>query len=121
MIDKFVRRTIYDWCLRTFGQSVVHNTRERSLRLVEECIELAQVHEVDRDIVHRLVDAVYSRSVGHAEKEVGDVFICLVILCEASGYDMNWCIEEGIAKLLNTDPEKFRKRFAEKTAANLVG
>lgn len=120
MIDKFLRRLVYEWCQRTFGQHVTHNTHDRSLRVIEEAVELAQVHNVNIERIHKLVDVVYSRPSGVYHREVGGVIVTLVVLCEACGYDIDFCAEEEIARILSTDPAVFRKRQAEKVEAGVV-
>lgn len=71
------------WCVRTFGQQVADDRRERVHRFLEEALELGQALGGTRADAHALVDYVYGRPAGNAGQEVGGVMVTLAALCGA--------------------------------------
>lgn len=84
----YVQCLVSDWCADLFGEDVAKNTVERSARLVEEAVEVAQALKLPKDVAHRIVDHVYSRPVGDVPQEVAGVFLTILSLSTAAGVDL---------------------------------
>jgi hypothetical protein len=92
------------WIRECFGEEFAHSQEERTLRFLEEALELAQAAGLNRQDAEHLVDYVYNRPAGEVKQEVGGVVVCLGALCSAAGIDMEragW--EEHARCKLHTD------------------
>lgn len=114
----FIQRLLYDWVRRCFGVEVNHNLHERGLRLVEEVLELCQTStpSITPELLHKLVDEVYSRPKGEIEQEFGGVMVCTYVMATALGINPNESLEREVRRLMDLPPEKFTKRNEEKHA-----
>lgn len=104
---------ILNWCVDTFGP-VAQVRVERAARLVEEAIELGQVEGVTADMLHRLVDRVYSRPAGKLFKEVGQVGMTLDALAENVGIDVNDAVVAEMLRVRLIPKEDFARRHNAK-------
>lgn len=111
---QFYQRIAFDWCKRTFGSRIASSVHERSLRVVEEAIELAQSEGVDEALLHKLVSNIMARPKGKPFQEVGGVAVTLLIYCEQQHLDLEWCMQEELQRILGKDPQAFRDRMAQK-------
>jgi NTP pyrophosphatase (non-canonical NTP hydrolase) len=93
---KMLQYISLNWCRTCFGPFLASNRQERVRRILEESIELAQVVNIPRDVVHQFVDYTYARPVGDFEDEVKGVLFTLAILCESSEIDMETALGEVI-------------------------
>lgn len=107
-------RIARDWAARCFGEAHVKNFAIRSLRTLEESIELAQALNVSRELAHKAVDEVYNRPVGDPEQEMGGVLHTMNILCESWGVEPDEIAERELRRCLKKSPEHFAKRNQEK-------
>ncbi len=73
---------IESWMRGVFGDASHDDQRERTLRFLEEAIELAQAVGLTESDVGVVTDYVYNRPVGQPAQEVGGVMITLAALCE---------------------------------------
>lgn len=73
------------WVKRVFGKAMLYDKTERSLRFIEEAVELVQACNLPVEAVLNVVEYVYSRPKGDIEQEVGGVALTLAALCEAQG------------------------------------
>ena len=89
MISKSFQRRVAEWLMACFPPSARSDLQERNHRFLEEALELAQANGCSRQEVLTLVDYVYSRPVGHSEKEVGGVMVTLAGLCSVTGIEMD--------------------------------
>ena len=85
------------WLKTCFGEETAKDKTERSLRFIEEALELVQATGTSKEDVLKLVDYVYSRPIGEIEQEVGGVMTTLPSLCYA------WDILMGDAGLTELD------------------
>ena len=108
------QRIAWDWCLRTFGEGIACSHSERAIRIVEETVELCQSVGVDKDILHRLIDVVYSRKSGDKWQEVGGIMVTLMVFCEQQGFVLQDAAEAEIIRILNKPKEEMRARMEEK-------
>ena len=107
------------WIRSTFGE-VTCTREERTLRFLEEAIELAQAEGLSLEQVNRLMIHVYNKPRGVAEQEVGGVGITLLAYCECIG------ISADAAELLEwervsaIDAEYFRRRHNKKADVGIA-
>lgn len=107
------------WCARTFGKENVDNKVERARRFIEEAVELVQAAGLDAAAVTDIVSHVYSKPAGQPAQEAGGVGITLLILCERFGLSADDCERRELARVVQTDPDYFRKRHATKVDAGI--
>lgn len=112
-------RIAHEWAVRCFGDKHVINSGTRSLRTVEEAIELCQALGVSRELAHKAVDTVYSRPIGEPEQEIGGVLLTINILCESLGVDADALFERELRRVLMKSPEHFAKRNKDKVDLGL--
>lgn len=79
------------WGIECFGKRIALDTTERSLRFIEESIELVQARGLEKSEVLKLVESVYAKEPGVEMQEVGGVMVTLALLCESSLIDMWKC------------------------------
>lgn len=112
-------RIATDWVCRCFGDSHFKNVHIRSLRNVEEIVELAQAIGVPRDKILLCVNKVYDKPEGNIENEIGGSLLTLVVLCEAMGKDPEEMLEKEVRRVLAKSPEFFAKRNQDKIDGGL--
>jgi NTP pyrophosphatase (non-canonical NTP hydrolase) len=108
-----------DWARRSFGEEQMHNFGLRSLRCAEEAVELAQAHEVPREMMHLLIDKVYDKAPGDPVQELGGVALTAVLMAGVYGLDLEKFFEQELRRVLSKSPEHFAKRNADKEAMGL--
>jgi len=111
----------FEWGTRCFGKDHMINQRIRSLRHAEEAIELAQVCGVELELMHKLVDVVYSRPHGLPRAELGGSLLTAgVLTLILTGESINEILYEELRRCLRADPEDFAKRNQEKIGLGLA-
>ncbi len=110
---------IKDWVARVFGASHLCR-RERTLRFVEEAIELAQACGLERKDVDRVLDYVFARPKGEVAQEVGGVSVCLLALCSSTGLSADVCEDDELSRILILDPAKVREKSSKKVDAGIA-
>lgn len=113
-------RLAHQWCTRVFGANHAVDLPTRSLRTVEEAIELCQALGVPQGKVRDIVHMVYSRPAGKTYQELGGVLMTTVILCESMDLDHEMVLESELSRVLGKPVEHFAKRNAEKPVADRV-
>jgi hypothetical protein len=113
-------RLACEWAIRSFGPEHVINKPTRSLRIVEEAIELCQAFKVPKDLVHLCVDTVYERPPGEPLQEIGGILLTTNILCAASGnMEPDDILECELARVLAKPPKHFADRNQQKVDLGL--
>ena len=109
-----------DWGTRSFGEVQMHSPGTRSLRVVEEAIELAQACNVPQETVELCVREVYSKPKGDVNQEVGGVLMTIYLfvagLCH---YGPEHYFVTELRRVLAKPPKHFADRNAAKIAAGL--
>lgn len=111
---------IHDWGCRAFGQENFNSPRERSLRLLEEALELVQAEGINVTKVNQLVAAVYERPIGKPEQEIGGVLLTMTAYIRTRGWNPHQFLLYEVRRVLGIPIEKFRERNKEKIKANLT-
>jgi hypothetical protein len=89
MNDETYQSDVHEWAVDCFGVEGATDRKERSMRFLEEAVELAQSCDLTLEEVAAVVQYVYRRPTGRPSQEVGGVMVTLAALCEGSlGVDM---------------------------------
>lgn len=107
-------RIAHEWAVSAFGEAHVNNLPVRSLRTVEEAIELCQALGVPCDKVHQCVDMVYSRPIGDVKQEIGGVLLTIQILCEQLDLEANDVFADELSRVLKKPLKHFAERNQQK-------
>ena len=109
MFQERVRR----WVLDCFGKEIAQDTTERSYRFLEEALELVQSCNCTKEEALKLVDYVYSRSIGEVTQELGGTMVTLAALASANGLSLKGCSVSEI-KRCEAKTEKIRAKHFSK-------
>lgn len=82
------QRRVTAWLVACFGEERAIDPLERTYRMLEEALELAQACGCAEEDASRLVRYVFSRPRGGVPQEVGGVMVTVAGLCSAMGVDM---------------------------------
>lgn len=105
---------VLDWMSACFwNRDDIMDPKERSLRILEEAIELVQAAGLDRSDIERMVEHVYERPPGETSQEVGGVMVCLAAFCAAHRLDMMDAAETELARVW-TKIDEIRAKQATK-------
>jgi hypothetical protein len=113
-------RIATSWALRSFGESHVTNIPERSLRTVEEAIELCQALKVPKETVLACVENVYSKEPGDPVQELGGVLMTASIMCEVMGLEPDIVTEVELQRVLGKPPSHYAARNQAKLDLGLA-
>jgi len=112
------QKLVAEWIRQVLGEESASNGPERSLRLVEESVELAQVLGVGADEIHRLVDYVFSRPVGEVQREIAGCMVTLYGVASSVGVDVEYAFAKELMRIHQPEViERVRRRQAEKREA----
>jgi hypothetical protein len=98
MPDKSFQQRVEEWLAACFSPAVRGDRQERTHRFLEEALELAQASGCSKEHARMLVDYVYSRPVGHVDREVGGVMVTLAGLCSATCIDLGEAADEELGR-----------------------
>jgi hypothetical protein len=112
-----LQSVVHRWCVNAFGDDHARSVEQRGIRLAEEAIETAQASGCQAEMLHRLVDYVYSRPVGDLQQEIGGVGVTLLALGAAAAIDVDHAERKEITRVLSKPLEHFAARNAAKNAA----
>ncbi|HRF08514.1 MAG TPA: hypothetical protein PL193_07710 [Xanthobacteraceae bacterium] len=107
------------WACRAFTPQVARNAIERAQRFFEEAGELAQACGLSRAQCDAILDRVFARPKGSAEKEFGDVGLTLLTLAEAEGYSADECEARQLAAAQAKPDAHWRARQNAKAKSGL--
>jgi len=115
------QQRVHDWVTEVFGDESLRNVQERAMRFIEEAIELTQVCEVPQERVHRMVNYVFSRSVGEAQQEMGGCLVTLYALSSCLNVDAEEALETELTRIQTPEAKaRIRQRQNEKHEARLA-
>lgn len=113
------QKKILEWSVDTYGESAAR-LDERSLRFLEEALELTHALGVELAMVHRIADRVYEGEAGMIFKELGQSELTLEALAECHGTDLDEAADAEMARIANLPKEHFEKRHAAKVARGIA-
>ena len=82
------QRTVGQWVEKTFGFESRTSRRERSLRFMEEALELGQSLGIKEEEAILLVTKVFERPPGQPNQERGGVMVTLLALTDCERADL---------------------------------
>lgn len=109
----------YAWALETFG-SVAADQEERATRFLEEALELVHALDLDRARIEALIERVYRRPTGRVAREVGQVGVTLLALCERLGISADLEELREWARVTSLPAKAMRERHATKAAEGIA-
>lgn len=109
----------WEWVDRTFGHSIATNAPERTLRLLEEAIELYQASGGSKTIALAQVEETFARPKGAINKELAQVGMVWSACCHQFHYDPHYTVRDEMMRVLNLEPGKPRDRMYEKFSKGL--
>lgn len=102
------------WVVKCFGRASLESRRERTLRLLEEAIELAQAEELALDDVIRLVTRVFNRPPGTPENELSGVILTTLAYCKSTGFRLLGVAQSELERIERLPVEFFEKKHQSK-------
>lgn len=107
------------WVINVMGMSLLDSKWERAMRVVEEVIELGQSCGLRESDISKLVQRVYSRSIGDPKQEAGGVMVTLIALASTCNINLISELKREVERIEKIDPEIVRKKQYEKYDANV--
>ena len=92
------QQRVMAWLTACFGSSRKSDQQERTHRMLEEALELAQACGCTLEEADRLVQYVFARAPGAVLQEVGGVMVTVAGLSSAMSVDMAQAAEEELAR-----------------------
>jgi hypothetical protein len=108
------------WAEDMFGD-IALSRHERTLRFIEEAVELAHAMSLDRNEVGTIVARVYSRPAGDAVREAGQCLAVFECLMHVTGIDADHEATAELARVKSIPKEEWVKRHAAKIALGIAG
>lgn len=107
------------WAHETFGD-IALDPQERTMRFVEEAVELAHAMGVDAATAKAVVDRVFSRPAGDVSREVGQCVCTLELLSKAMNVDANHLADAEFARVQCIPKEEWARRHSAKVALGIA-
>jgi hypothetical protein len=114
-----LQRACMSWAERMFGKTVMRGPVERSMRTLEEAIELAQAEGVHEGRVRQLVARVYSRPQGEVKQELAGTAIGLLLHAQTRGFNLGDLVDAELMRVNAIDPMLVRVKQQAKADAGL--
>jgi hypothetical protein len=112
------QRIVFEWAVATFGK-IASDPNERIDRFIEEALELAQAHGVNKHRVLDILEYVFSRPAGDVIQEIGGVGVTLMAYGESVSIHADDAEIVEVARILAADRTKFREKQDAKAAAGV--
>lgn len=107
------------WAVDMFGP-IAMDQRERTMRFLEEAIELAHALKLDRNTVQAIVARVYGRSPGYIPREIGQSLMTLEVLAQALGHDAEREAESEFDRVQTIPKQEWERRHSAKQALGIA-
>jgi NTP pyrophosphatase (non-canonical NTP hydrolase) len=108
-----------NWAVEMFGD-VALEPRERTMRFVEEAIELAHAMHLERSTLDAIVERVYSRKHGLIYQEIGQSQITLECLAKSIGVDPEAEADREFFRIQAIPKAEWERRHAAKLAIGIA-
>jgi putative ubiquitin-RnfH superfamily antitoxin RatB of RatAB toxin-antitoxin module len=116
---------VYEWVQLAFGPEHANSLSQRSVRFLEEAIELYQAcncrGEMDPGVAlqmaHKLLDYIFAKPVGVLHKEIGAVGLTLLSVAAAAEYNAEAEERMEVERVMAIDPAKMAERNRAKNEA----
>jgi NTP pyrophosphatase (non-canonical NTP hydrolase) len=117
---QFWQDEIRNFVHRVWGEKAMVSLPERSARIVEEAVELAQAHQVPQSVIYSIIDRVYSRPMGNPAEEAGDVMFTLLAYTSSSKDDIEAVLAARLERVWDIPVEDLRERHKQKREAGTL-
>jgi hypothetical protein len=107
------------WAVSIFGEGA-QDMEERAMRFAEEAVELVNAIGLSEDVVHAIVQRVYSRKKGERGKEMGQAMLTLELLAECIGVDPHRCADVEFARVQAIPKEEWERRHKAKVELGIA-
>ncbi len=107
------------WALETFG-GIALNPHERTMRFVEEAIELAHAMGLAGNDVGAITARVYARPAGDPAREAGQCLAVFECLMRVAGIDADQEATAELARVKAIPKEEWTSRHAAKVAIGIA-
>lgn len=108
-----------NWARAMFGE-VALDPRERTLRFIEEAVELAQAMEIDAATLAAIVERVYRRPAGSVAREIGQCQATFECLARVLGVDSDQEATAELARVKAIPKEEWARRHSAKIALGIA-
>jgi NTP pyrophosphatase (non-canonical NTP hydrolase) len=110
-------RIAWNWGAACFGLEHMHDPKNRSIRLVEEAVELCQAVGVDAELIKTIVDDVYVKPPGEPLQELGGCLVTASVMAYTLGMDPEEVLEKEVTRVVLMPKEHFTRRNQSKRTA----
>lgn len=107
------------WAHETFGD-VALDPYERSLRFIEEAVELAHAVGLDAAEIAAIVDRVFARPAGDVVREVGQCLATFELLARVLKVDADREATAELARVKAIPQEEWARRHGAKIALGIA-
>lgn len=109
---------VEEWVRSTFGDASQEDSRERSMRFLEESLELCQaIDAMTKEDAEFLVQKVFSREPGKVHQEFGGMMVTACALAQNQGESLLHCLNDEEERIHRPEViERCKQRQAEKNA-----
>lgn len=107
------------WAHETFGD-IALDPQERTMRFLEEAVELAHAMNIDAATVQAIADRVFSRPAGELTREVGQCLCTLELLSKALNVDANSLADDEFFRVQRIPKEEWARRHGAKVALGIA-
>lgn len=94
-----LQKRIEQWLTACLGEECWNDLDDRTIRFLEEAVELAQALGIPESAAHRVVDYVYVREIGEVPQEIAGAFLTLANVATSNSFDMTELAEEELARV----------------------
>lgn len=107
------------WAVEMFG-NVALDPRERTMRFLEEAVELAHALDIDHVTLQAIVKRVWARDKGYIPREIGQAQMTLEALAEAIGHCAEREAAQEFARVQAIPKAEWQQRHAAKMAIGIT-
>lgn len=107
------------WAQQTFGD-VALDPHERTMRFVEEAVELAQSLGVDRALMETLIARVYAKPPGDRSRELGQCLGTFETLAIVLGIDADAEASAELVRVQSIPQAEWGRRHSAKVALGIA-
>lgn len=98
-------RLSFAWAMSCFGVDRARSRKERSMRILEEAIELAQACGHTRGDCVRQVEETYAKPIGEIKQEVSGVLVTVAAFCGLMGLNMDELFTKEFCRCIEKSDE----------------
>lgn len=116
-----LQNLMMDWMVTRFGLPVALNRKERTMRVLEEALELAQAEGVTWAAALLLLDHVFKKPAGEPEQEAAGIMVTMLAwFAITPSLSMEEVTVQEIGRIRNLPADHFRARHNKKASAGVA-